>query len=135
MKYEYVLDASALLSIVLDEPGQEHVIEILDHSQIHAINLGEVLGRLVRSGMPVDTAASTLAELQLPVNEGFGTAEAEFCGMLLGTRRDLGLSLGDCVCLTVAAWSESIAVTADRRGKELDGTMLKDNRIRVEVIR
>lgn len=135
MKYEYVLDASALLSIVLDEPGHKHVVKILDHSQIHAVNLGEVLGRLVRSGMPADTAASTLAELQLPVDEVFGTGEAEFCGMLLGTRRDLGLSLGDCVCLTVAAWSESIAVTADRRWKELHGTRVKDRIIRVELIR
>ena len=54
---------------------------------------------------------------------------------LLGTRRDLGLSLGDCVCLTVAAASGAVAVTADRRWKELDGVTIGGERIRVELIR
>jgi hypothetical protein len=63
-------------------------------------------------------------ELQLEVEEEFGARQAEFCGALLGTRRDLGLSLGDCVCLTTAAWLGAVAVTADRRWKELEGTVV-----------
>ena len=69
------------------------------------------------------------------MDEGFGTAQAEFCGTLLGTRRDLGLSLGDCVCLTAAAVSGAVAVTANRRWKELDGMAIRDATIRVELIR
>ena len=46
MKEQFVLDASALLSILLDEPGQDRVNQILDRSQIHAVNLAEVIGRL-----------------------------------------------------------------------------------------
>jgi PIN domain nuclease of toxin-antitoxin system len=53
----------------------------------------------------------------------------------MGTRRDLGLSLGDCVCLTTAAWLGAVAVTADRRWKELEGTVVNDETIRVELIR
>jgi ribonuclease VapC len=103
--------------------------------EIHAVNLAEVIGKLVRSGMPEEAAAASLRELHLEVDEEFGARQAEFCGALLGARRDLGLSLGDCVCLTMAASSGAVAVTADRRWKELDGTALKDETIRVELIR
>ena len=135
MKAQFVLDASALLSMVLDERGHERVDRILDRSRIHAVNLAEVVGRLVRSGMPAEKAAATLQELQLEVEEEFGARQAGFCGALLGTRRDLGLSLGDCVCLTTAAWLGAVAVTADRRCKELEGTVVNDKTIRVELIR
>jgi PIN domain nuclease of toxin-antitoxin system len=135
VKDEFVLDASALLSILLDELGQERVNQILDRSLIHAVNLAEVVGRLVRSGMPAARAVAVLRELSLAVDEGFGTERAEFCGALLGTRRDLGLSLGDCVCLTTAAGLGAVAVTADRRWKELDGIVVNDETIRVELIR
>ena len=135
MKAQFVLDASALLSIVLDERGHERVDRILDRSRIHAVNLAEVVGRLVRSGMPAERAVATLHELQLEVEEGFGARQAEFCGALLGTRRDLGLSLGDCVCLTTAAWLGAVAVTADRQWKQLDGTVVNGETIRVELIR
>ena len=135
MKAQFVLDASALLSIVLDERGHESVDRILDRSRIHAVNLAEVGGRLVRSGMPAERAVATLHELHLEVEEEFAAAQAEFCGALLGTQRSLGLSLGDCVCLTTAAWSGAAAVTADRRWRELDGAVVNDRTIRVELIR
>ena len=130
-----MLDASALLSILLDEPGQASVNRILDRAQIHAVNLAEVIARLVRAGTPPEKAIEILAGLYLEVDERFGTAQAEFCGTLLGTRRDLGLSLGDCVCLTAAAVSGAVAVTADRRWKELVGTTIRDAAIRVELLR
>jgi ribonuclease VapC len=132
---QFVLDASALLSILLDEPGQNRVNQILDRSQIHAVNLAEVIGRLVRAGMPPEKAVAAMGGLYLEVEEEFQTTQAEFCGALLGTRRDLGLALGDCVCLTMAASLGAVAVTADRRWKELDGTVVMDATIRVELIR
>ncbi len=135
MKEEFVLDASALLSIVLEERGHDRAQRILDRSRIHAVNLAEVVGRLVRSGVPAESAVATLHELHLEVEEEFGAGQAEFCGVLLGTRRDLGLSLGDCVCLTMAAWSGAVAVTADRRWKQLDGAVINEKTIRVELIR
>jgi ribonuclease VapC len=135
LKEQFVLDASALLSILLNEPGRERVNQIVDRSRIHAVNLAEVIGRLVRKGMPAETAVAALGGLYLEVEEEFSTVQAEFCGALLGTRRDLGLSLGDGICLTVAAGLGAVAVTADRRWKELDRTVVKGTTIRVELIR
>lgn len=135
MTEAFVLDASALLCILLDECGHERVDRILDRSRIHAVNLAEVIGRLVRSGMPEDRAVASLRELHLEVDEEFGAEQVEFCGVLLGTRRDLGLSLGDCVCLTMAAWLGAVAVTADRRWEKLDGAAVNGRTIHVELIR
>jgi hypothetical protein len=39
------------------------------------------------------------------------------------------------VCLTAAAVSGAVAVTADRRWKELVGTTIRDAAIRVELLR
>jgi PIN domain nuclease of toxin-antitoxin system len=132
---DFVLDASALLSMVLDERGHERVDQIVDRSSIHAVNLAEAIGRLVRAGMPAEKALATLQELQLDVEEEFGASHAEFCGALLGTRRDLGLTLGDCVCLTMAAFRGAVAVTADRRWRALDGAVVGGKAMRVELIR
>lgn len=133
MKGEYVLDASALLAILLAEPGQERVVEILDRSFIHSLNMAEVIARLIRSGVPPKTAESVVEELQLETEHAF--ADAAACGELLGTRRDLGLSLGDCVCLATAARSGAIAVTADRAWSKLSGTKLRGKPLLVDVIR
>src|ERR1017187_6299725 len=92
-------------------------------------------GRLVRAGMPPEKAVAALGRLYLEAEEEFGTRQDEVWGGLLGTRRDLGLSLGDCVCLTMAASLGAVAVTADRRWKELDGTVLNGATMRVELIR
>lgn len=135
MKERFVLDASALLSILQNEAGQERVTRILDRARIHAVNVAEVIGRLVRVGMPAEKASAALRDLHLEIDEGFGTAQAEFCGALIGTRRDLGLSLGDCICLTTAAWLGAVAVTSDQNWKRLDGTVFRSETIRVEMIR
>jgi ribonuclease VapC len=135
VKERFVLDASALLSILQGEPGEERVNRILDRSRIHAVNVAEVIGRLVRVGMPVENAYAALRDLHLEIDEDFGNAQAEFCGALLGTRRDLGLSLGDCICITMAAWLGAVAVTSDQSWKHLDGTVFRSETIRVELIR
>lgn len=135
MKDSFVLDASALLAILLGEEGRARVGQILEQSRIHAVNLAEVIGRLVRSGVPPETAKAALAELHLDIDEHFGLRHAEACGGLLGTRRELGLSLGDCVCLTFASSLGAVAVTTDRRWKALDGMVLDGKTLRVELIR
>lgn len=130
---EFVLDASALLAMLQSEPGNTRFLEILDRCTMHTANVAEVIGKLVRCGLPLERAEALLAELHLRMEPSLN--EAGKCGGLLGTRRDLGLSLGDCVCLTTAACAGAVAVTADRRWKELDGYELGAARVRVEVLR
>lgn len=72
MKEQFVLDASALLCILFDERGQERVNQIVDRSRIHAVNLAEVIGRLIRSRMPGEKVTRTF---QLRVAEFLGAGQ------------------------------------------------------------
>ena len=52
MTHRYLLDASALLAVIFQEPGADRVLEVIDDSEIHAVNLAEVMRKMVAVGMP-----------------------------------------------------------------------------------
>ena len=49
----YVVDASAVLAFVNNEPGSEAVESVLDNAIISTVNLAEVGAKLVDKGMTV----------------------------------------------------------------------------------
>jgi ribonuclease VapC len=124
---EYILDASALLAVLLGEPGEDVVREAIDRAYIHSVNLAEVVAKLAAVGAPREEIESSLAGLQLPVEESFPQDQAVASAWIGGDRS--GLSLGDRICLTVAEWHGSCALTADRRWTEVA------RRERVKLIR
>lgn len=62
-----VLDASALLALLRDEPGADEVARVLDKAIISAVNLQEVWKELLASGVPPDVAREMIDELRLTV--------------------------------------------------------------------
>ncbi|MEO7145053.1 MAG: VapC toxin family PIN domain ribonuclease, partial [Bryobacteraceae bacterium] len=73
--------------------------------------------------------------LQLPTATEVSRDQAVACGALIGRTSRLGLSLGDCLCLTAAASHGAAAMTADRQWKAMDGVQVGANAVRVELIR
>ena len=65
MNYGHLLDASALLALIFNEPGAGRVRDVIDDSQVHAVNLGEVVRKLVALGMPVDEVIVHIEDLKL----------------------------------------------------------------------
>jgi len=128
----FILDASALLAMLQNEPGSARVVAVLDKCAMHTVNMAEVIAKLMRSGVPPADAKSMVYGLHLEAEPRLD--DPGRCAHLLATQRRLGLSLGDCVCLTTAALSKAFALTADRRWKELDGLDLQGMRLRVEAI-
>lgn len=121
MSDRYLLDASAVLALIGDEPGADRVLPLLARSAITAINLAEVVKKLRERGVPPEEVAATVSDLQIPL-EGWpteggpaGLQQAVQLGELAATGSGFGLSLGDAVCLAVAAWSGLTAVTVERR--------------------
>ena len=110
-----VLDASAVLAYLNDEPGAEHVGACLDKHTclLSTVNYIEVVSRLLDHGMPAADAASVVVALELNIVAlDFALAQRS-AELRLGTR-SAGLSLGDRACLALAEREACAAITADR---------------------
>jgi PIN domain nuclease of toxin-antitoxin system len=113
-----VLDASALLAYLRDEPGAELVTEaVADGVVISTVNLAEVFSRSADRGADPAKIAAKLAQNGLLNGaiavEPFTTADAIDAARLRPLTRDAGLSLGDRACLALARRLGTPALTAD----------------------
>ncbi|EAZ90585.1 type II toxin-antitoxin system VapC family toxin [Crocosphaera chwakensis] len=115
----YVLDASAVLALLNQEPGNNRVSEILGESVISAINLSEVIAKLIEKNVSKPDIKLVLSYLNLEVIS-FDEPLALFCAHLRPLTRDLGLSLGDRACLGLAQQLNFTAVTTDKAWGQLN---------------
>lgn len=114
-----VLDASAILALILGEPGQNRVAEVLATAVIGAVNWAEAVTRLTRGGSSpqmMERAALMMAGRI----EAFDEGQADVAGRLHGVTRSFGLSLGDRACLALALSRRARVLTADRAWAGLD---------------
>ena len=116
---EYVLDASAVIATILDERGAEQVKATSRTSRISAVNLTEVVQKLVELGATDETIADFVRKLPCVV-EPFDAATSVHAGLLRRTTRSHGLSLGDRACLALAAREGLPAMTGDRAWADVD---------------
>jgi ribonuclease VapC len=109
-----VLDASAVLALVFQEPGRERVDEAIeDGAYILTVNLAEVVTTLQQKGMSearIRAILSTIRAQIVPFDEDL----AYRAGLLRSATRPAGLSLGDRACLALAERLGLPALTADR---------------------
>jgi len=113
------LDASALIALILREPGANLVAERLPRACISSVNTTEVLSRLLRDR--IDLAESLKAIAMLGVEQvAFEPGDAPAVAGLITATRSFGLSLGDCACLNLARMRGVPALTADRSWAKLD---------------
>ena len=122
---EAVIDASALLALLNDEPGAEVVAEALPQGVISAVNLSEVIAKLCDAGIPEKAVRQALQPLGLEVIP-FEEEQAYLAGLLRISTQDWGISLGDRACLGLAKNLGIYALTADKAWAELEiGTRIK----------
>jgi PIN domain nuclease of toxin-antitoxin system len=116
-----VLDASALLALVRNEPGANRVQSFLagDGALISAVNLAEVWTRLLDLGLGERDIAAGLSAPQ-PEVVPFDESLVVLTARLRSHTRHLGLSLGDRACLALALSRGLTAVTADRLWAQLN---------------
>lgn len=119
-----VLDASAVLALMLGERGAEHVESLLPGSCVSAVNFAEVLTRLADNGMLSDDVLHDISQLRIEVVPFDETHAREAANLRSATKR-LGLSLGDRCCLALAIVHGAIAVTADKQWKEFRGCKIE----------
>ena len=125
-----ILDASALLALLLDEPGASSVTAVLDDAAVSAVNLAEVAGQYARRGIPESGIRTMLSQFSIQVIP-FDQALAFVAGSLVPKTRLAGLSLGDRACLALSIRLGAKALTADRSWSRIARAV----GIEIEVIR
>ena len=110
---DIVLDASAVLALLRDEPGGDTVAAHIGRAAISAVNLQEVVKGMLREGVTLEAARPVLDELALalhPHDEGAAYAAAA----LYPATHQHGWGLGNRSCMALGLALGLPVLTADR---------------------
>ena len=113
------MDSSAVLALVFRERGREQVAVALTGALINAVNLTEVMSKMLDSGLSSDQVDDQLKGFSLLVVD-FDRDLAMRTALLRAATRHRGLSLGDRACLALAMREKLPVMTADRAWSDLD---------------
>jgi ribonuclease VapC len=125
-----VLDASAVLALLLGEPGAERVKAVLDGAILGVVNLAEVVGHYAKLGASREDIAAMLGPLPIQIAPADADLSYE-AGLLRPITVERGLSLGDRFCLALSKREGTRALTAERRWPEISAAV----GVEVELIR
>lgn len=117
----FVLDASAILAEIFDEPGADAVFDALQSgAAMSAVNVAEVAAKLYTADWADEDVALVFEGIDIVP---FDARHALLSGRYRPPTRQLGLGLGDRACLATASLAQRPALTADRIWKilEIDG--------------
>lgn len=117
---EAVLDASALIAFLREEPGADKVAAVLTRSCISAVNLAETYGKMVEHGKRLEDVAYQIERLRIPVVP-FDAEQAQIAASFWKPTRSVGMSLGDRACLALALKTAAPAFTTE--GEWLKGDL------------
>ena len=124
-----MLDASAVLALLNEEPGADEVEGRLDGAAMSTVNLAEVLQKVWQHDIDTEGLEHDLDALGLEFVD-FGVRDARAAADLWARVPASGLSLGDRACLAAAESLGATAVTSDRTWASIEALGVS-----VEVIR
>lgn len=107
-----VLDSSAVLAVLLKEPGADRVEDAFEQGVISAASLAEILSKALQRGFDLQGAYERIIAFDLevyPVDE----AQAILAAEISKAPRQLDLSLGDRLCVALAMTLQTELLTGD----------------------
>lgn len=113
-----VLDASALLAFLSEEPGADVVEPYFGNAYLSSVNFSEVLSVLTLIGLNIDEAKKMITPLVHIVD--FDENQAVEAATLRKLTKSHGLSLGDRACLALAKQLKKPVLTADKVWNKLN---------------
>lgn len=115
----HVIDASALLAVILGERGGDKVVMPGRCLHISMVNLAEVYTKVVENGGSVADVQAYVASIPLRVR-AFRERHAIDIAELRPLTKHRGLSFGDRACLALAMTADLPVLTADTKWADLD---------------
>jgi PIN domain nuclease of toxin-antitoxin system len=104
---------------MMAEPGADTVQAALSGAIMSAVNVSEVIARLVdRDSESQQRTFGAIQDLGVQIVP-FDSAQAFVAGKLRSVTRSAGLSLGDRACLALAKTRGAPALTADREWRNI----------------
>jgi len=118
MSEKAILDASALLALIQEEPGSNVIKPLLKNSVMSTVNVAEVLTSLQRVNILPEEG---LDYISLLINEivDFDVDQAKEAADLYSKVKHKGLSLGDRACLALGLKYKAKIYTADKVWKDI----------------
>jgi PIN domain nuclease of toxin-antitoxin system len=113
------MDSSAIIARFRGEAGAQRVDDLIEGSCISALNVAELVQRMIDLGASEAFVKQFVETLPCRV-EAFDGAAGVRAGLLRRLTRDHGLSLGDRACLELGARLGRPVVTADRAWASVD---------------
>ncbi len=114
-----VVDASAIMALMLGEPGAEKVLAVVRRSLMSAVSVSECCARGVERGASADEVLAIVHGYEVQVRP-FELDDALEAARLREPTRAIGASLGDRACLALRRRYGLQVLTGDRRLAEID---------------
>jgi PIN domain nuclease of toxin-antitoxin system len=109
-----VLDASALIAFLRNEPGADMVRQRLPDSIISAMNYSEVLKKTIEVGGSIDAVRMHVNALPVSII-AFDIEQAVSTASLYPLTKPLGLSFADRACLALGIRSQAAVLTTEKK--------------------
>lgn len=114
-----ILDTSALIALLKQEPGHERISGVIANSAISLVNLSEFIAVLARSGVSEDDIDEIITDLVPEVIPFFENISIK-TGKLATITQEYGLSLGDRACIATGDYYKMAIYTTDKVWAKLD---------------
>ncbi|MEK0085275.1 PIN domain-containing protein [Benzoatithermus flavus] len=108
-----VIDSSALIALLMHEPGWERVMAAVTAAVAPTTILSELVGYFAKNDLDLAELRSSLRELDLDF-VALDHETAWLAGEMEPATRAAGLSLADRSCLALARRLDRVALTGDR---------------------
>jgi PIN domain nuclease of toxin-antitoxin system len=123
-----VVDASAVMALMLGEPGADIVMQVIRGSGMSAVNVSECCSRGAERGASPDDVLTILNTYEIEI-VAFDLRFALEAARLREPTRRQGASLGDRACLSLALDRRVPLYTSDRRLADIDPALGIDIRL------
>jgi ribonuclease VapC len=114
-----VLDASAVLAVLLKEPGADIVRPHLPGAMISAVNVAEIINRRLKNGESLERNAQVVGSLQMRIVD-FDFEQAVMSASFKPYARIANLSLADRACLSLGLLRNVPVLTAEQNWTKTD---------------